>query len=135
MAKFQVRSTVGVVTETFRMGSKATPIVDADKGKAVTLAARSQVNLASEGDEIFGFVSSVESGTQDGFKIGGVQVNDYADVDTDSLPVGTRVVVASNPLTGTAGLTKVKAIVVDPDVYAPNTYVWVVVEDGVVRKV
>lgn len=131
MAKFQVRPTVGLVTETFRMGTKAEPLTDKDKQKAVTLAGPSQVDLAGADDEIFGFMTSIESGTQDGFKIGGVQVNDYAYVDTGNLQPGTVVVVDSNPAKGTPGLTKVKAAA-DP---AEVVFKWVVLHSGVVKRV
>lgn len=129
MAKFQVRPTLGVVTETFRMGTKAAPIVDADKGKAVNLAAESQVNLAAADEEIFGFVSSIESGTQDGFKIGGIQVDGYVEVDTGTTDVGDLVVVDTNPAAGVAGLTKVKKATDTP------VHKWQVVHPGVIRRV
>lgn len=131
MAKFQVRPTVGAVVETFRMGSTGSPLTDKDKGKAVKLAADSQVALAGEDDEIFGFMTSIESGTQDGFKIGGVQVNDYAYVDTDTATVGQVVVVAANQTLGTAHLTKVKKASNEEDVI----HKWIVVHPGVIRKV
>lgn len=131
MAKFQVRPTVGLVTETFRMGTKAAPLTDKDKQKAVTLAGPSQVDLAGADDEILGFVSSIESGTQDGFKIGGVQVDDYAYVDTGSVDVGTVVVVDSNPAKGTSGQTVVKAAAEPEKV----VHKWVVYHAGVVKRV
>jgi len=138
MAKFSVKPTVGVEAETFRMGAKDAPLVDQDKGKAVKLAADSQVSLAAtSGDQIFGFMTSIESGTQDGFKIGGVQTTGYANVDTNSLAIGTLVVVDTNPSSGTAGLTKVKAYAApaDYDATAVLKYMWEVVSDGVIRRV
>lgn len=137
MAKFQVRPTLGVVTESFRMGTKAAPIVDQDKGKAVKLAAPSQVVLAEAGDQIFGFVSSIENGTQDGFKIGGVITTDYAEVDTTGLVIGDLVVVDVNPASGTRGQTKVKAYAA-PATYSATAvlkYHWEVVHPGVIRRV
>lgn len=137
MAKFQVRPTLGAVAETFRMGTKVAPIVDADRGKAVKLAGESRVELAGANDQIFGFVSSIESGTQDGFKIGGVMTEGYVEADTASLTVGTLVIVDTNPAAGTAGLTKVKAWTApaeyDPDVALK--YMWEVVHPGVIRRV
>lgn len=131
MAKLQARPTVGLVTETFRMGTKAEPLTDQDKQKAVTLAGPTQVDLAGADDEIFGFVTSIESGTQDGFKTGGVQVNDYAYVDTGNLDVGTVVVVDSNPAKGTSGQTVVKAAAEPEKV----VFKWIVIHPGVVKRV
>lgn len=137
MAKFQVRPTVGAVAETYRMGTKEAPLVDADRGKAVKLAGESRVDLAGSGDQIFGFVSSIESGTQDGFKIGGVLTHDYAEVDTGALEVGTLVVVDSNPASGTTGKTVVKAYAAPAEYSAASVlkHMWEVVHPGVIRRV
>ena len=141
MAKFQVRPTVGVTAETFRMGAKAAPLVDADMGKAVKIGAESQVVLAGANDEIFGFASSLESGTQDGYKLGGVITYGYAYVDTGTASVGDLVVVDSNPAAGTAGKTKVKkgaaAVYTEGSeaVATPSKYLWEVVHPGVIRRV
>ncbi len=137
MAKFQVRPTLGVVAETFRMGTKLAPIVDQDKGKAVKLGDVSQVVLAGTGDQIFGFVTGIEPATVDGFKLGGVDDTGYQEVDTGALTFGTLVVVDTNPASGTTGVTKVKAYVA-PAEYAAATqlkYLWEVVHPGVIRRV
>jgi len=126
---YSVGPTVGLVTETFRVGTKAAPLVDADKGKAVTLAAESQVNLGVANGEIFGFLTSIEPGTQGGFKLGGVQTNDYALVDTGAAAIGDLVVIDSNPASGTAGKTVVKKAASTP------IFKWMVVHPGVIRKV
>lgn len=131
MAKFQMGPTVGTTAETARMGTKAAPLSDADVGKALKLIGPSQLDLAGADDEIFGFLSSIEPGTLDGFKIGGFVANEYVEVDTGAVTFGTTVVVASNPAKGTAGLTVVKAGASG----APLTYKWVVVHAGVVRRV
>ena len=159
MAKFTVGPTVGVVAETFRVGTKDTPLVDADIGKAVKIVAGesgqapfagSRVVLAEANDEIFGFLSSVEPYTQDGYAIGGVVTTGYARVDTAGLHIGGLVVVDSNPSEGTAGPTKVKnapsATVVEvrdsagtgtEELTIPyaGIFMWQVVENGVIRKV
>jgi hypothetical protein len=109
MAKFQLEELVRTEAVTYRGGPKATPITDNDVGKAVKLSAANEVDLAGADDEIFGFVSSVEPGTLDGFRIVGVKERDFKEVDTGSVPVGTLAVVASNPAKGTAGKTVVKA--------------------------
>lgn len=141
MAKFLVGPIVGAVAETWRVGSKANPLTDADKGKAVKLAADSQVDLAATGDEIFGFLSSIEDGTQDGFKIGGVITGGYQIVDTAAVAVGKLVVVDTNPAKGTPGVTKVKAGAAavytegSEAVATPSKYLWEVVSTGVIRRV
>lgn len=130
MAKFQMRPTVGVEAETARVGTKLAPLVDADKGKAVTLAAASQVNLAVADGEIFGFLSSINEGApSDGFRLGGVVTTGYQTVDTGTAAVGDLVVVDTNPASGTAGLTKVKKATGTP------VYQWAVVHPGVIRRV
>lgn len=130
MAKFQMRSTLGPTVETARMGTVENPLTDKDKGKALALKGPSQLGLAGDGDEIIGFLTSIESGTQDGFKIGGFQSDGYAHVDTGDLEVGDEVVVETNPELGVAGLTKVKKAG-----ETGTTFKWVVVHPGVIRKV
>lgn len=131
MAKFQMTPRIGTQAEPARAGTKADPLTDADTGKAVKLVGESQIDLAGDGDEIFGFLVSVEPGTQDGFVIGGFAADGYMEVDTGSVPVGTAVVVASNPAKGTAGKTVVKAGAEG----APALYKWVVVHPNLVRRV
>lgn len=160
MAKFQVGPTVGVVAETFRIGTKDDPLTDKDIGKAVKLVtgesgsapfAGSRVVLAGSDDEIFGFLSSVEPFTQDGYAIGGVVTSGYANVDTFGLHIGSLVVVSSNTTLGTAGLTIVKnAPANGGEIEVQNAagdgtetitlpyvgkFMWQVVENGVIRKV
>ena len=141
MAKFQMTPRLGVESEPARAGTKAAPLTDADVGKAVKLIGASQIDLAEANDEIFGFLSSIEPGTQDGYVIGGFVDKGYIEVDTGSVPVGTLVVVSSNPAKGTAGKTVVKAgaaAVYTPGseaVATPATYKWVVVHAGLIRRV
>jgi hypothetical protein len=141
MAKFQMTPRVGVESEPARAGTKQAPLTDADVGKAVKLIGPSQIDLAEAGDEIFGFLSSIEVGTQDGFTIGGFVDKGYMEVDTGTVPVGTLVVVDTNPAKGTAGKTKVKAgadavyTQGSEAVATPATYKWVVVHQGVIRRV
>lgn len=141
MAKFQMTPRLGVVTEPARIGTKEAPLTDADVGKAVKLVGPSQVDLAEADDEIFGFLASVEVGTQDGYAIGGIVMDGYVEADTGAVDVGTLVVVDSNPAKGTAGKTVVKAGAAavytegSESVATPATYKWVVVHSGVLRKV
>lgn len=131
MAKFQMGPTIGTVAETARMGTKVAPLTDADVGKALKLVGPSQLDLAAADDEIFGFLSSIEPGTLDGFTIGGFVTSDYREVDTGAVAAGTPVVVSSNPAKGSSGKTVVKAGAAG----APLTYKWVVVHPGVVKRV
>ena len=108
MARFQLQPLVGTEAYTYRVGTKDAPLTQADRGKAVTLGGANQMVLAGEDDVIYGFLSSVEPGTRDGFAIGGVQEQDFHEVITDGLDVGDLVVVDSNPAVGTEGKTKVK---------------------------
>lgn len=75
MAKFLMDETIhSQEVHTARLGgnTEGTRFSDADKGKAVKLTAESQYALVADGDAIEGFVTSVEVGTYDGFKLGGV---------------------------------------------------------------
>lgn len=129
MAKFQLERLVQTESFTYRAGTKAEPLTDADRGKAVKLGAANQVVLAGPDDEILGFLSSIEPGTHDGFKIGGVQEQDYQEVDTGTAAVGDLVVVDSNPARGTEGLTKVKKAA------SADLFKWLVVRPGLVKRI
>ncbi|MGK9744809.1 hypothetical protein O6251_23365, partial [Salmonella enterica subsp. enterica] len=96
---------------------------------AVKLGDANQVVLAGPDDEILGFLSSVEPGTHDGFKIGGVQEQDYQEADTGTAAVGDLVVVDSNPARGTEGLTKVKTAA------SADLFKWLVVRPGLVKRI
>ena len=135
MAKFLFAPLVNPTVESARVGTKAAPLKDEDAGKLLTLAtgvgSGSRLELAGDGDEIFGALSSIESGTQDGFKIGGVVTDGYLNVDTTDCAVGDVVVVSSNPASGTKGKTIVKKAT-DATLIVQK---WQVVEVGVIRKV
>ncbi len=135
MAKFLFAPLVNPTVESARVGTKADPLKDEDQGKLLTLAtgtgSGSRLVLAGDGDEIFGALSSIEPGTQDGFKIGGVVTDGYLHVDTTGCDIGDVVVVSSNPASGTKGQTTVKAAA---DASAV-VHKWQVVEVGVIRKV
>lgn len=141
MAKFVMGPLVGTIAEPARAGTKLAPLTDADVGKAVKLVGDSQVDLAEADDEIFGFLTSIEPGTADGFTIGGFVETGYRNVDTGSVPVGTLVVVASNPDKGSPGKTVVKAGAEasyeagSESAATPATFKWMVVSQGVVKRV
>lgn len=127
MAKFQLEKLVRTEAFTYRGGTIQDPLTDADVGKAVKLSGDNQVDLCADGDEILGFISSVEPGTLDGYVIVGVKEQDFQEVDTGSLTFGARVVAASNPAKGTAGLTTVKS-------GTPASFNWIVVRPGLIKR-
>lgn len=96
---------------TARLGNTGAGYTDLEEGKLVVLAAESQYNLAVAGNEIEGIITSVESATQNGFSIGGV--NDTFDsckvlfdgseaAGTGVLAVGDYVVAGAITAQGTA---------------------------------
>lgn len=128
MARFQLQPLVGTEAYTYRVGTKAAPLTQADRGKAVTLGDANQMVLAGADDVIYGFLSSVEPGTRDGFVVGGVQEQDFHEVITTGLDVGDLVVVDSNPAVGTEGKTTVKKATGTPVI------AWVVVRPGLIKR-
>lgn len=65
-----------------------------EQGKAVKLVAESRYDLCAAGDEIEGFITSVEAATQNGFSIGGIVQEDLQWVTADGLQAtpGTGVI-------------------------------------------
>lgn len=113
------------------MGTIAEPLTAQDRGKAVTLGEANQMVLAGADDVIWGFLSSVEPGTADGFVIGGSQETGMFRVDTGAAAVGDLVVVDSNPARGTKGQTTVKTA--DPGDLPMIK--WVVVRTGLIKRI
>ncbi len=73
MQKFLITETISTELETVRFGTTSNKFTDADKGKAVKLAADSQFNLCALGDPIEGFCIGLQSATSDGFTLGSYQ--------------------------------------------------------------
>lgn len=109
--------------QTVRLGAgtgAANHLTDDERGKIVKLVGESRYNLASAGDVIEGFISSVEVGTSDNYTIGGVVKEgtkevtfdgDQATPGTGTLAVGdfvvTGTVVAKDtPLSAPVKVTK-----------------------------
>jgi hypothetical protein len=94
--------------------STSAKMVTADEGKAVTLASSNNYVLAGVGDEIEGFVSSVEPYTVNGgFSFGGVKRDGRMICEVDAsqvstVAVGGLVVAGTQAALGTAGLPTVK---------------------------
>lgn len=89
MAKFQMGVLIGDTERyTARLGSasgSANYMTDKEVGKLVKLAGDSRFNLCVVGDNIEGYVSSVESASQDDFSIGTIAVDGRQDVLCDGL--------------------------------------------------
>ena len=76
-----------------------------EQGKAVKLVGESRYDLCAAGDEIEGFITSVEAATQDGYSIGGVATEDlrWATADGLQATAGTgAIAVGDYVLAGTA---------------------------------
>lgn len=82
-----------------------------EQGKAVKLVAESRYDLCAAGDEIEGFITSVEAATQNGYSIGGIVDKDaqWATADglqgtpgTGTIAVGDYVLAGTQTAKGTA---------------------------------
>jgi hypothetical protein len=153
MAKFRFTETVpqGTVLAAKLGADSDNPLSDADVGKAVKLDASDNYVLADAGDEIEGFLLSVEPATQDGFSFGSVQKGGRKAITIDgTLAVGDLVVVGTVVARGIAltGPVKVKkgtaASQLATGTYAytertPNTHLWRLIDKndtvGVIEKI
>jgi len=89
--------------QTRRTYRAAVAINDNDLGKPVKLSAADTVALCAAGEEIYGFIDSVEEGTDGGDRIVGVVVEGRARVTlSGSAAVGTLVEGATNTAAGSA---------------------------------
>lgn len=78
-------------------------VTDADVNKPVKLSAADTVTLCSNGDQIYGFINSVERATADGKVVVGVQISGRRKVTLDGASaVGTVVEAAANTAVGVA---------------------------------
>jgi hypothetical protein len=116
MAKFKFGVILDEATMvTARLGDSTTPatnvLADADVGKFVKLIGDSQYGLAAVGNEIEGVLNSLNTATQDGYAIGGVQKEGRVAVTLDGLQatpgtgviaVGDYVVAGTPVVRGTA---------------------------------
>jgi hypothetical protein len=97
MAKFKMQPLIGTEAVTARLGvgsGSSNYVDDKELGKVVKLVGDSQYNLCAQGDQIEGFISSVESFTADDFSIGGVVTEGRFKVTLDGLQAtaGTGVI-------------------------------------------
>jgi len=100
------------------------PLRDADRGKILVMNTSGNWIIASEDDEIQGFLVSVEPWTvNDGFSFGSVQRNRRMEAEVGAnqgetpMAVGDLVVADAQVARGTEGAAKVKT-------GTPSTYVW-----------
>lgn len=120
MAKFQIQEILGSTYYTVRLGAGPTDagnLKGTEKGKFVKLAGSSRYDLCVPGDEIEGFIVTVEAATADGFSIGSIRIEDRIPVTLDGLQatpgtgtinIGDYVVVGSVVPKGTAQTAPVK---------------------------
>lgn len=114
--------------------SSGAKFVEADKDKAVKLAANDNYVLCAVDDPIEGFVNSLEAWTvNNGFSFGTVQTGDRKRVQVaagQTLAVGAFVVAAAQVALGTVGLAQVKAAA---NLAAAGAFPWRVIslESGV----
>ena len=90
MAKFQFTELILQMNEiiTARLEAStatAAHFTDYEQNKIVKLAGDSQYDLAAAGNDIEGFVNSIEGATLDGWSIGSVQVGGRKEVTCDGL--------------------------------------------------
>lgn len=118
-----------------------TPLADADVGKAVKLIATDTYGLCADGDEIEGFLHSVEPATIDGYSFGSVQVTGRKAVKFDgTVAFGAKVLCGAIVARGTAlaslGAVKVKTGTAASQLTSgnytytertPNTHLWRVI--------
>jgi len=128
MAKFTCSVNVGEnVYKTFKTHASTT---DDDIGKPVKLSATSEVALCADGDQIYGFLASVESATADGKKLVSVLTEGRAWVIlSGASAVGTIVEAAANTAVGVAkagafGLVSTHTLV------AGTMKLWMVISGG-----
>ena len=99
----------------------ATEIDDNDINKPVKLSASDLVDLCSDGDQIYGFIDSIDQRTEDGYQIITVQIGGRKMVTLDGASaVGTLVEAAANTAAKTAlganwGLVSTHTAVVGTD--------------------
>jgi hypothetical protein len=101
MARFVSQVNVGSNTNvTYKITGAVT---DADVNKPVKLSATDLVALCTDGDEIYGFINSVERGTADGKVVVGVQVDGRRKVTTNgTVAIGEAVEAHTNTAVGVA---------------------------------
>lgn len=99
MAKFSYGEhlTTAEAIVSAKLGTSQAKLTDADVGKPVKMTADSTYGLCSDGDQIEGFVRSVEPFTVEGTSFGGVQIAQFKTVTVDgAIAIGDYVVAAAS---------------------------------------
>lgn len=107
MAKFLITPTVhSEKVVTARLGGNAsnTCATDLDVGKFVKLVGESNYGLVASADAIEGMITSVETGTYDGYVLGGVVSSGYVEATANGLQAtaGTGVIAVGDYVLATA---------------------------------
>ena len=126
MAKFQMKELVGLEPITARLGAgtgTANHVTDVEIGKSVKLVGDSRYDLCAVGDQIEGFVTSVESYTADDYSIGSVQVKGRKRVTLDGLQAtpGTGTIAVGDYVVAGAPVAKATALTVPARVCRATT--------------
>lgn len=96
-------SEVVTTVDDFRTFKCASAVTDNDVNKPVKLSASDTVDLCADGDQIYGFINSVEVHKEDGKVVVGVQIKGRKWVTlSGASAVGTIVEAAANTAAGTA---------------------------------
>jgi hypothetical protein len=102
-----------------KLGATNAKMVDADVGHAVKLAADSRFDKCADGDQVEGFVKSIEPFTVEDSSFGSVQLAGFKSVTvTGPIAIGDYVVAGA-----TGKLKKAPALVVD-DTTTVRNYHW-----------
>lgn len=126
MAKFQMKELVGLEPITARLGAgtgSANRVTDVEIGKTVKLVGDSRYDLTAAGDQIEGFITSVESYTADDYSIGSVQVTGRKRVTLDGLQAtpGTGTIAVGDFVVSGTAVAKGTALSVPPKVCKATT--------------
>lgn len=119
-----------VPDRTYAIGDNTGQASDKDNGKTVKMStADSSVVLTASSDEIFGFITAVEPGTNDGHSIGSVMCDvgqeAFATDEAGGLSIGDLVVAGTPVAFGTALTSGSHANVITG---APTSNKWMVIE-------
>ena len=101
MARFTAQVNVGEnVYVTWKIPVACT---DADVGKPVKVSATDLLALCTDGDQIYGFIASVEGATADGYKVASIQISGRTKVVlSGNSAIGTLVEAHDQAAAGTA---------------------------------
>lgn len=126
MAKLKLQPTIGTEPDTVRFGAAsgvANYFTDVDIGKLVKLVGDSQYNLCAAGDQIEGYVHSVESAPADDFSFGGLVNEGRMKVVLDGLQAtpGTGVIAVGDYVVAGTAVAKGTALPSYPKVCKSTT--------------